>query len=286
MAVTVGQNSGILKLTRQLGRTSELLSDSFVRLSSGQRIVKASDDASGLAVADSLQLSTKIASVAIRNANDGISSVSIADNALKEIQNILQRQSELAEQGANGTFSLTQRSVIQEEFVALGSEIERIATGTNFNGINLLSGSSAIVFQVGIDATSLSQLTLNNVEGTLQKLGLATSGSSAMSYSLSGASTDAAQSAARSALTALNGALTSLSLKRGTLGSIETRLQATINNLSVARENFAAAEGRIRDLDVAFEAANVTRLSILQQAGSAVFAQANQSTQLALALLN
>jgi len=286
MAVTVGQNSGILKLTRQVGRTSELLSDSFVRLSSGQRIVKASDDASGLAVADSLQLSTKIASVAIRNANDGISSVSIADNALKEIQNILQRQSELAEQGANGTFSLTQRSVIQEEFVALGSEIERIATGTNFNGINLLSGSSAIVFQVGIDATSLSQLTLNNVEGTLQKLGLATSGSSAMSYSLSGASTDAAQSAARSALTALNGALTSLSLKRGTLGSIETRLQATINNLSVARENFAAAEGRIRDLDVAFEAANVTRLSILQQAGSAVFAQANQSTQLALALLN
>lgn len=285
MAVTVGQNSGILKLTRQVGRTSELLSDSFVRLSSGQRIVKASDDASGLAVADSLQLNTKIASVAIRNANDGISSVSIADNALKEIQNILQRQSELAEQGANGTFSLTQRSVIQEEFVALGSEIERIATGTNFNGINLLSGSSAIVFQVGIDASSLSQLTLNNVEGTLQKLGLATSGSSAMSYSLSGASTDAAQSAARSALTALNGALTSLSLKRGTLGSIETRLQATINNLSVARENFAAAEGRIRDLDVAFEAANVTRLSILQQAGSAVFAQANQSTQLALALL-
>ena len=286
MAVTVGQNSGILKLTRQVGRTSELLSDSFVRLSSGQRIVKASDDASGLAVADSLQLSTKIASVAIRNANDGISSVSIADNALKEIQNILQRQSELAEQGANGTFSLTQRSVIQEEFVALGSEIERIATGTNFNGINLLSGYSAIVFQVGIDATSLSQLTLNNVEGTLQKLGLATSGSSALSYSLSGGTTDAAQSAARSALTALNGALTSLSLKRGTLGSIETRLQATIKNLSVARENFAAAEGRIRDLDVAFEAANVTRLSILQQAGSAVFAQANQSTQLALALLN
>ena len=103
---------------------------------------------------------------------------------------------------------------------------------------------------------------------------------------MSGGTTDAAQSAARSALTALNGALTSLSLKRGTLGSIETRLQATINNLSVARENFAAAEGRIRDLDVAFEAANVTRLSILQQAGSAVFAQANQSTQLALALLN
>lgn len=285
MAVTVGQNSGILKLTRQVGRTSQLLSDSFVRLSSGQRIVKASDDASGLAVADSLQLNAKIASVAIRNANDGISTVSIADNALKEIQSILQRQSELAEQAANGTFSLAQRSVVQEEFVALGSEVERIATGTNFNGINLLSGSSAIVFQVGIDASSLSQLTLNNVQGTLQQLGLASTGSSAMSYSLSGASTDAAQSAARSALTALNGALTSLSLKRGTLGSIETRLQATINNLSVMRENFAAAEGRIRDLDVALEAANVTRLSILQQAGSAVFAQANQATQLALTLL-
>ncbi len=285
MAVTVGQNAGILKLSRQLGQVSDRISNSFVRLSSGQRISKASDDSSGLAVADSLQLNTRLASIAIRNANDGISSVTIADNAMKEIQSILQRQSELAQQAANGTFSLAQRSVIQTEFTALGSEVERIATGTNFNGIALLSGSGAITFQVGIDTTSLSQLAIENVQGTLQQLGLATAGSSALSYSLSGATTDAAQSASRSALVAVTDALTSLSLKRATLGAIETRLQATVNNLSVARENFTAAEARIRDLDVAQEAAQLTRLSILQQAGSAIFAQANQSTALALQLL-
>lgn len=285
MAVTVGQNAGILKLSRQLGQTSERISNSFVRLSSGQRIAKASDDSSGLAVADSLQLSTRLASIAIRNANDGISSVTIADNAMKEIQSILQRQSELAQQAANGTFSLAQRSVIQTEFTALGSEVERIAAGTNFNGISLLSGSGAIVFQVGIDTGSLSQLAIENVQGTLQQLGLATTGSSALSYSLSASTVVDAQSASRLALVAVNEALTSLSIKRGTLGAIETRLQATVNNLSVARENFTAAEGRIRDLDVAQEAANLTRLSILQQAGSAIFAQANQSTALALQLL-
>jgi len=285
MAVTVGQNAGILKLSRQLGQTSERISNSFVRLSSGQRIAKSSDDSSGLAVADSLQLSARLASIAIRNANDGISSVTIADNAMKEIQSILQRQSELAQQASNGTFSLAQRSVIQTEFTALGSEVERIAAGTNFNGISLLSGSGAIVFQVGIDTGSLSQLSIENVQGTLQQLGLASTGSSALTYSLSGSTVTAAQSASRSALVAVNDALTSLSLKRGTLGAIETRLQATVNNLSVARENFTAAEGRIRDLDVAQEAANLTRLSILQQAGSAIFAQANQSTALALQLL-
>jgi flagellin len=285
MAVTVGQNAGILKLSRQLGQTSERISNSFVRLSSGQRIAKSSDDSSGLAVADSLQLSARLASIAIRNANDGISSVTIADNAMKEIQSILQRQSELAQQASNGTFSLAQRSVIQTEFTALGSEVERIAAGTNFNGISLLSGSGAIVFQVGIDTGSLSQLSIENVQGTLQQLGLASTGSSALTYSLSGSTVTAAQSASRSALVAVNDALTSLSIKRGTLGAIETRLQATVNNLSVARENFTAAEGRIRDLDVAQEAANLTRLSILQQAGSAIFAQANQSTALALQLL-
>ena len=285
MAVTVGQNAGILKLSRQLGQTSERISNSFVRLSSGQRIAKSSDDSSGLAVADSLQLSARLASIAIRNANDGISSVTIADNAMKEIQSILQRQSELAQQASNGTFSLAQRSVIQTEFTALGSEVERIAAGTNFNGISLLSGSGAIVFQVGIDTGSLSQLAIENVQGTLQQLGLASTGSSALSYSLSAGTVVEAQSASRLALVAVNDALTSLSIKRGTLGAIETRLQATVNNLSVARENFTAAEGRIRDLDVAQEAANLTRLSILQQAGSAIFAQANQSTALALQLL-
>jgi flagellin len=211
--------------------------------------------------------------------------VSIADNALSQISNILQRQSELATQAANGTFSMSQRSVIAAEFNDLGSEVERIATTTVFNGVALLSGSNQIAFQVGFDSTSVSQLTVQNVTGTLQALGLAATGSSALTVSLTGTSTQFAQSAARAALTAISGAMNSVTSNRGTLGVLESRLNSQINNLSVARENAIAAETRIRDLDVAEEAATVTRLSILRQVGSAMYAQANQAPALALSLL-
>jgi flagellin len=223
--------------------------------------------------------------VALRNANDGISAVAVADNALSEIQNILQRQSELAQQAANGFYTASQRSVIQSEFNDLGSEIERIATATTFNGVALLSGGAAVVLQVGTDTTAPSRLTINGVQGTLQQIGLAAAGSSAMIYSLSGSTTAESQSAARNALTAVSDAISSVSQRRGSLGVMETRLQSTISNLSVARENLSAAEGRIRDLDVAEEAANLTRLSILQQVGAAVSAQVNQSPRIALSLL-
>ena len=285
MAVTVGLNSGVLRVGRELARAGDSLNDSFSRLSSGQRINKGSDDAAGLAVAESLRLTTRIAGVALRNANDGISMVSIADNALSQISNILQRQSELATQAANGSFSLSQRSVISQEFENLGSEIERIATTTAFNGVQLISGTSNIVLQVGFDTTSVSQLTVQGTAGTLQAIGLAGTGSSALSYSLSGTTTALSQSAARAALQAVTNALDSVSSKRGSLGVLETRLNSQINNLSVAKENSVAAEARIRDLDVAEEAANLTRQSILQQVGASVYAQANQAPRIALALL-
>lgn len=285
MGISLGVNEGLLRANRQLNKTSDRLANSFARLSSGQRINKSGDDAAGLAVADSLAISSRLMQVALRNANDGISAVAIADNALSEIQNVLQRQAELAQQAANGFFTASQRSVLQSEFNDLASEVERIATGTSYNGVALLSGGAAVALQVGIDTTSISQLIINGVQGTLQQLGLATTGSSAMVYSLSGATTVIAQSAAREALTAVNNAISSLSQRRGTLGVLETRLQTTISNLAVARENVVAAEGRIRDLDVAEEAANLTRLTILQQVGSAVAAQANQSSRIALSLL-
>jgi flagellin len=154
-----------------------------------------------------------------------------------------------------------------------------------FNGVALLSGGAAVVLQVGIDSTSISQLAINGVQGTLQQLGLAATGTSALVYSLSGTTTAYAQSAAQSALTAITGAITSLSQKRGSLGVLETRLQTTLSNLAVTRENFLAAEGRVRDLDVAEEAANLTRLSILQQVGASISAQANQAPRIALTLL-
>jgi flagellin len=174
---------------------------------------------------------------------------------------------------------------MQNEFVALGSEIERIATTTTFNGVALLSGNSQITLQVGFDAASTSQIVINQLTGTLAGLGLAGAGVSALTYSIAADSTDLSQSAARLALEGVNSAITSLTTLRGTLGAVESRLLTAVNNLSVARENFMSAESRIRDIDVAQEAAELTRLNILQQSGAAVLAQANAQPQLALALL-
>ena len=289
MAITLGSNIVSLQAQRRLSIASDALSTTFEKLSSGQRINRASDDAAGLAIADSLKADQRVATVAIRNANDGISTIAIADSALGEVGNVLSRLAELAEQSANGVFTATQRSALSNEFVALGSEIERIATVTKFNGVVLLSGTQTFTMQVGFNSASTSQISFTGVQGTLQALGLATAGQSALSYSIADMATAPntmnAQSAARLALDAVQGAISSLAQTRGTLGSVQSRLQVAINNLSVARENFAAAESRIRDVDVASEAAELTRLNILQRAGAAVLAQANQQPSLALSLL-
>ena len=289
MPITLGSNITSLQAQRRLSIATESLGKTYERLSSGQRINRASDDAAGLAIADSLKADQRVATVAIRNANDGISTIAIADSALGEIGNVLSRLAELAEQSANGVFSSQQRSALSNEFAALGSEIERIATVTKFNGVALLSGNQTLTLQVGFSSASTSQISFTGVQGTLQALGLAQTGSSSLSYSIVDAqanpSTTNAQSAARLALDAVQAAIGSLASTRGTLGSVESRLQVSINNLSVARENFAAAESRIRDVDVASEAAELTRLGILQRAGASVLAQANQQPALALSLL-
>ena len=285
MPITIGNNIQSLQAQRRLATASDALGSTFERLSSGQRINKASDDAAGLAIADSLRADQRVATVAIRNANDGISSIAIADGALAQIGGVLTRLAELAEQSANGVFSTSQRSALSNEFVALGSEIERIAVTTEFNGVKLLSGSAGVILQVGFDSTSTSQIAINNIQGTLRDLGLANAGSSTLSYSVNGATISDGQSASRAALDAVNSAISSLASTRGNLGAAESRLKVAINNLSVARENFAAAESRIRDVDVASEAAELTRLNILQQASASVLAQANQQPALALSLL-
>ena len=285
MAITVGSNVASLQAQRRLADSSGRLSKTFERLSSGQRINRASDDAAGLAIADSLKADMRVASIAIRNANDGISTIAIADSALNQIGEVLTRLAELSEQSANGTFSSTQRSALANEFVALGSEIERIAVTTVFNGVRLLSGNSSLTLQVGFSSASTSQLTYTGVQGTLASLGLAAANNSSLQFSITGTDIPGGQSSSRAALDAIYGAIGSLASTRGTLGSIESRLQVTINSLATARENFAAAESRIRDVDVAGEAAELTRLNILQQAGASVLAQANQQPALALSLL-
>jgi flagellin len=286
MAITLGSNIASLQAQRRLGIATGSLASVYEKLSSGQRINKASDDAAGLAIADSLRADGRVATVAIRNANDGISTIAIADSALGEIGNVLSRLAELAEQSANGVFSNVQRSALANEFTALGSEIERIAVTTTFNGVKLLSGTGSLVLQVGFNAASTAQISYAGVQGTLVALGLAATGSSALSVSINDATDILAQSASRLALQAVGTAIQSLASTRGILGATQSRLQVAINSLAVARENFAAAESRIRDVDVAAEAAELTRLNILQQAGASILAQANQAPTLALSLLS
>ena len=284
MAISIGSNIVSLQAQRRLDQTGTKLSLAYNKLSSGYRINRGADDAAGLAIAESLKSQSRIAGQAIRNTNDGISTIAIADGALGEVANILSRLAELASQSANGTLSTSQRSVVSNEFVALSSEIERISQVTEFNGIKLLSGTNSITIQVGTGSTAASQIGYQNQLATLQGIGLGSTGG-ALVYSINGTTNDNAATAARLALDAVYAAIYSVGASRGVLGGIESRLSTAIANLGVARENLIAAESRIRDVDVAEEAANLTRLNILQQAGTSVLAQANQLPSLALQLL-
>ena len=286
MSLTINTNIASLNAQRRLSNSTMDLRQSYERLSSGLRIVRARDDAAGLAIADSLRADSRLAAVAVRNANDGISMISIADGALDQMSSVLTRMAELAEQAANGTIGTNQRSALNMEFVALGSEIQRIAETATFNNLALLSGSASVSLQVGFDSGSNSQITFTGVTGTLESIGLAESGTGRLTFSLNAVGGYvSAQAAALSALDAVRAAIGSLTNSRGTLGAAESRLSVAITNLSVARENFKSAESQIRDVDVAEEAANLTRLNILQQAGAAILAQANQQPSLALTLL-
>jgi flagellin len=272
MALNVSTNVPSLNAQRHLANSTNLLNRSLERLSSGLRINSAADDAAGLAIADRLRADVRIAIQAIRNASDGVSAIAIGEKALGEVGNVLTRLSELASQSASGTVSNSQRSALQEEFTALVSEIDRISNVTEFNGVKLLSGGTTVALQVGLDGSSNSRISFSTVDGTSSGIGL-------NSVAISTAE------AAQSALGSLSSAIATVAGRRGTLGSVESRLNTAIANLRVARENFAAAESRIRDADVAEESANLTRTTILQQAGVAILAQANQQPALALSLL-
>jgi flagellin len=285
MSLSVVSNIASLKAQTQLNKTNRALSKTFERLSSGLRINSASDDPAGLAMAESLKTDAKLASVAIRNANDGISLTSIADSALAEITNVLQRMSELAQQSSNGVVSNTQRSALSSEFLALGSEIERIARTTTFNDINLLSNSSSVSIQVGLRSGTNATINIGSVVATLQSLGLGNSGGT-LTYSIIGLTSSASALAASNAVSAIATAIDSVSGLRGTIGAAESRLNTAVSYLTVMRENLVAAESRIRDADVAQEVAEMVRLQVLQQAGTAVLAQANQQPTVVLKLLS
>lgn len=272
MALNVNTNVPSLNAQRHLESSTLSLNKSLERLSSGLRINSAADDAAGLAIADRLRADVRIASQAIRNASDGISAISIAEKALGKSGEILTRLAELASQASSGLVSDVQRSALQEEFSALVSEIDRISNVTTFNGVALLSAGTTVTLQVGLDGTADSRISFSTVDGTSSGIGV---GGLAVSTT----------SAAQAAIGSITSAIAIVASRRGTLGSVESRLNTAISNLRVARENYAAAESRIRDTDVAEETANLTRTTILQQAGTAVLAQANQQPSLALSLL-
>ena len=244
------------------------------KLSSGLRINRAGDDAAGLAISEKLRGQIRGLNQAIRNAQDGISLIQTAEGGLSEIQNILQRMRELGVQAANDTLNPQDRQAITTELNQLFSEIDRIAGSTEFNTKNLLAVSSglAVTLQVGANANQVIAFTIDNA-GT-GSLGLSTADLNI---------TDNAT--ASSFISKIDTAIQNVSTFRSNLGSIQNRLEHTIANLGIASENLTASESRIRDVDMAAEMMNFTKNQILQQAGVAILAQANQAPQAVLQLL-
>jgi flagellin len=273
MGLRINTNTSSLNAQRNLSMSTEALSRSLERLSSGLRITRASDDAAGLAISERLRAEVRAYDQASRNALDGISLLQVAEGALNEVSGILVRMRELSIQSANGTLGATERATIDQEFQDLTDEIDRVAAVTEFNGTLLLDGSAPTVdFQVGTGSTANDVISVTGVDAT--STGLAITGLDL---------TSAAN--ALTANTAVEAAIDSLSALRGGFGTAQNRLESTIRSIAVAMENTSAAESRIRDVDVASETAKLTRAQVLQQAGISVLAQANVSAQNALSLL-
>jgi len=274
MGLRVNTNVASLTAQRNLSAVTSRLQGNYARLSSGLRIASASDDAAGLAVSERMRAQIRSFTVAGRNAQDGVSLAQTAEGSLQETSNNLSRMRELAVQSSNGTLSTTDRAALDVEFQALSSEIDRVATQTTFNGVNLLDGSTAnVVFQVGANVVpNVDTLGVGLVSVLASDLGITT-----LDISSAGSATVA--------IGAIDGAIDIVVAARGDLGAIQNRLSSTITNLGVSVENLTAAESRIRDVDVASETAELTRNSILQQAAISVLAQANVQPQSALKLL-
>jgi flagellin len=274
MGLRINTNIGSLNAQRGLGDSTRRLNSSFRRLSTGLRINSAADDAAGLAISERLRSRIRSLDQAQRNANDGISLAQTAEGSLDEVSSILVRLRELAIQASNGTISTTDKDTLEEEFATLKSEIDRIANSTEFNGIKLLDGSATQTsFQVGVGNDNA----VNQITVALQDVNIA-------SLSIQNSSVNGVGSTS-SAIADIDTTINTISSLRGKLGAAQNRLSSTIANVANQAENIAAANSRIRDIDVAFETADLTRNSILQQAALSVLAQANAQPQSALTLL-
>jgi flagellin len=252
------------------------LDKTLERLASGYRINKAGDDAAGLAISEALRAQIRGFSQALRNAQDGISMIQVAEGGLNEVSSILIRLRELGVQAASDTVGPVERQFLNVEYEQLLQEIDRIADSTEFNGTPLLNGTGAIFdFQIGIR----NDPTIDRITFDASK---ADANTAALGINLTSV---ADKASAQNSLAAIDKAITNVSAMRADFGAIQNRLSATINNLAISIENVSAANSRIRDADVAEESAELTRNNVLMQAGTSVLAQANQSTAAAVQLL-
>lgn len=280
MTLSVSTNITSLIAQKNLRTNSRNLENTVARLSSGLRINKAADDAAGLAISEGLRAQIRGLAVAQRNASDGISLIQTAEGVLSSVHAILTRMRELALQSANGTYGTAERSYLDDEFQRLTSEIDRIATTTEFNGIHLLDGnlSTGISFQVGLNSVADDRITVSIPDAHASTIGVS-AGRSLVSQSLTSIG------GALQALGSIDAAISDTSRIRGGLGAAQNRLEHTINNIQIMRSNITAANSRIRDADIAAEASELARVNILTQAATAMVAQANQLPTMALTLL-
>ncbi|MBT3510660.1 MAG: flagellin FliC [Nitrospina sp.] len=284
MPVRIFNNIASLNAQRTLSNNNDRLATSVERIASGIRINRGADDAAGLAISEALRSDIRGLRQAVRNANDGISLINVAEGALNEQSSILIRLRELASQAATGTVGSTERATIQLEFTALRNEIDRIANTTQFNGQGLVDGSLAstvsstnqVFIQVGIDSGVNSQINLNT-EINLQAVTSSSLGVDVLSVT--------AADAALTTLDSINTAISQVTQSRGSVGAVQNRLTRSVANLSVSIENLQAAESAIRDADIAGEIATLTRNQILVQTSTAMVGQANLIPQSILQLL-
>jgi flagellin len=277
MGLRINTNIASLNAQRNLVGTKLGLDKSLERLSSGYRINRAGDDAAGLAISENLKAQIRGLKQASRNAQDGVSLVQVAEGSLNEVSSILIRLRELGVQAASDTIGPVERQFLNVEYDQLVSEIDRIADGTEFNGTHLLSGTGSILdFQVGTKNDP-------NIDRLSFDASKADANAAALGVNLTSV---ADKASAQNALSSIDAAIVSVSAMRADFGAIQNRLQSTISNLGVSVENMSAANSRIRDVDVAEETSELTKNNILLSAGTSVLAQANQTAQTALGLLN
>ena len=281
MPLTINTNIASLNAQRNLNMSQGSLATSMQRLSSGLRVNSAKDDAAGLAIAERMNAQVRGMNVAVRNANDGISMSQTAEGALSQVSNSLQRMRELAVQARNSTNSSSDKDSLNKEFAQLQMEIGRVLGGTTFNGKHILGAdATSLTFQIGANTTSNDTITISTSNMAMDATITAVTNTSSAVIDAS-----ATAGAIGTVIDNIDKALDNVNDTRATFGATQSRFDAIITNLQVGVENQSAARSRIMDADFASETANMSRAQVLQQAGTAMVAQANQLPNQVLKLL-